>query len=291
MEPHKKNYLYALKVYIDKMPSLPTSVAKIMEISNDPKASPADLNQVISLDPVLMGKVMKLINSAYYGLSQEVTSLVRAIIMLGVNTVKNLALSTAVLANLGKTSSERGLNMDGFWRHSLCVGVTSKLIARKLKIDPKRLEEFFMAGLLHDIGKIPLNNRLSEPYVTSMISADRDQIPLIQAEKSTIGIHHCEVGRIILQRWRLNQEIQDAISFHHAPLSYEGAHRNIVYAVTAANFFANSFEIGFAGDRYPQTVPEEVFQSIGVGMEWFDQIESQVLSEIEKARIFLKIAT
>ena len=291
MEAHKKNYLYALKVYIDKMPSLPTSVTKIMEISNDPKASPADLNQVISLDPVLMGKVMKLINSAYYGLSQEVTSLVRAIIMLGINTVKNLALSTAVLANLGKGSSERGLNMDGFWRHSLCVGVTAKLIAKKLKIDPKRLEEFFMAGLLHDIGKIPLNNRLSDPYVTAMGVADRDHIPLIQAEKSGIGIHHCEVGKIILQRWRLNQEIQDAVGFHHAPLSYEGPHMNIVFAVTAANFFANTFEIGFAGDRYPLKLPDEVFSGIGVGMEWFDGIEAQVVNEIEKARIFLKIAT
>ncbi|ORC34920.1 phosphohydrolase [Marispirochaeta aestuarii] len=291
MESNKKNYLYALKIYIDKMPSLPTSVTKIMEISNDPNASPADLNQVISLDPVLMGKVMKLINSAYYGLSQEVTSLVRAIIMLGINTVKNLALSTAVLANLGKGTSAKGLNMDGFWRHSLCVGVTSKLIAKKLKIDPKRLEEFFMAGLLHDIGKIPLNNRLADPYVAAMQNADREQAPLIQAEKNVMGIHHCEVAKIILQRWRLNQEIQDAVSFHHAPLSYEGPHWKIVYAVTTANFFANTFEIGFAGDRYPLSVPPEVFQALDVDMEWFDDIEDQVLSEIEKARIFLKIAT
>ncbi len=291
MESHKKNYLYALKVYIDKMPSLPTSVTKILEISNDKDASPADLNQVISLDPVLMGKVMKLINSAYYGLSQEITSLVRAIIMLGINTVKNLALSTAVLANLGKGSSEKGLNMDGFWRHSLCVGVTAKLIARKLKVDPKRLEEYFMAGLLHDIGKIPLNNRLADPYVQSMQKADIQHVPLIQAEKEVIGLHHCEVAKIILQRWKLNQEIQDAVTYHHAPLSYEGSNRSIVFAVTAANYFANSFEIGFAGDRYPLKVPPEVFKEIGVSMDWFDDIEEQVNSEIEKARIFLKIAT
>ncbi len=291
METHKKNYLYALKVYIDKMPSLPTSVTKILEISNDKNASPADLNQIISLDPVLMGKVMKLINSAYYGLSQEITSLVRAIIMLGINTVKNLALSTAVLANLGKGSSEKGLNMDGFWRHSLCVGVTAKLIARKLKVDPKRLEEYFMAGLLHDIGKIPLNNRLADPYVQSMQNADMQHIPLIQAEKEMIGLHHCEVAKIILQRWKLNQEIQDAVSYHHAPMSYEGPNRSIVFAVTAANYFANSFEIGFAGDRYPMKVPPEVFREIGVSMDWFDEIEEQVNNEIEKARIFLKIAT
>src|SRR6056297_4138809 len=100
MEMEREQNLQKVALYIQRMPSLPTSVAKVMELSNDPNVSPADLNQVISLDPVLMGKVMKLINSAYYGLQQRITSLVRAIIMLGINTVKNLALSTAILSNL-----------------------------------------------------------------------------------------------------------------------------------------------------------------------------------------------
>jgi HD-like signal output (HDOD) protein len=113
-----------------------------------------DLNRVISLDPVLVGRVLKLINSAYYGLEQQVTSLVRAMIMLGINTVKNLALSSAILSNLVGRGF-LGLNAEGFWRHSLCVGVTAKLIARKQGIDHSRLEEFFTAGLLHDLGKIP----------------------------------------------------------------------------------------------------------------------------------------
>lgn len=129
-EDREKN-LRIVALYINKMPSLPTSVAKVMEISNDPNASPADLNRVISIDPVLMGRVMKLINSAYYGLNQRITSLVRAIIMLGINTVKNLALSTAILGNLGGKEHFQALNMDGFWRHSLCVGVTAKQIAKK----------------------------------------------------------------------------------------------------------------------------------------------------------------
>src|SRR5512133_808381 len=86
--------------YINGMPSLPTTVTKVLEICNNPRTSPSDLNHVISLDPVLMGRVLKLINSAYYGLGTQVTSLVRAIIMLGVNTVKNLALSTAIVGRL-----------------------------------------------------------------------------------------------------------------------------------------------------------------------------------------------
>ena len=101
------------------MPSLPITVSKVLEICNNPKTSPVDLNQVISLDPVLMGKVMRLINSAYYCLPNQITSLVRAIIMLGINTVKNLALCTAVLGTLDKKGDFQALNMEGFWRHSL----------------------------------------------------------------------------------------------------------------------------------------------------------------------------
>ncbi len=98
----KERILAVIQAYIARMPSLPVTVSKILQICNDPKTSPSDLNQVISLDPVLMGRVMKLINSAYYSLNNQITSLVRAIIMLGINTVKNLALSTAVLGNSGR---------------------------------------------------------------------------------------------------------------------------------------------------------------------------------------------
>src|SRR5512136_2738351 len=157
----KERTLAVIQGYISRMPSLPITVSKILQICNDPRTSPVDLNQVISLDPVLMGRVMKLINSAYYSLPNQITSLVRAIIMLGINTVKNLALSTAVLGNLGKKSNFQALNIDGFWRHSLCVGVAAKLVAAKRKRDAKQLEEYFVSGLLHDIGKIPLNNKLS----------------------------------------------------------------------------------------------------------------------------------
>jgi HD-like signal output (HDOD) protein len=123
------NVAKKINEYIVNMPSLPTSVMKVLDVCNNPQTSPADLNHVISLDPVLVARVLKLINSAYYGLSQQVTSLVRAIIMIGINTVKNLALSSSVVGNLSKSKISTGIDMEGFWRHSLCVGVAAKVIA------------------------------------------------------------------------------------------------------------------------------------------------------------------
>jgi putative nucleotidyltransferase with HDIG domain len=289
MNEEREKNLRLIASYINKMPSLPTSVAKVMEISNDPKASPADLNKVISIDPVLMGRVMKLINSAYYGLNQRITSLVRAIIMLGTNTVKNLALSTAILGNIGGKENFQALNMDGFWRHSLCVGVTAKQIAKKRKVDTRRVEEFFVAGLLHDIGKIPLNNRLSEQYVLAMSIADRESLPLYQAEKRAMGLNHAEAGQLIARTWKLGPEISDAIIFHHSPRSYEGKDREIVLTIAAANYLANFLEIGFSGDRYPEKVDQELFDEIGVSFDWLEEIEEVVNQEIERARIFLKL--
>jgi putative nucleotidyltransferase with HDIG domain len=284
------NRVPALKSYIEKMPSLPTTVTKIMEICNDPRTSPADLNRVISLDPVLMGKVMRLINSAYYGLSQEITSLVRAIIMLGINTVKNLALSTAILGTLGNKADFQALNMDGFWRHSLGVGVTAKLIAKHRKVDPKTLEEYFIAGLLHDIGKIPLNNRFPQDYVAAMGISDRDNSPLFAAESEMMGLNHAQVGDLILKAWNLDESIQDVVLHHHKPEGYKGPHKEKLYTVVLANYFANDFEIGFSGDRYPSPPHPGICQALKVTMETLEDMEDQVKQEIERASIFLKLA-
>lgn len=285
----KKKNLLRVKNYIDKMPALPTTVTKIMEICNSPNTSPADLNTVISLDPVLMGKVMRLINSAYYGLSQEITSLVRAIIMLGINTVKNLALSTAILTTLGHKENFQAINMEGFWRHSLCVGVTAKIIAKRRGIEAKGLEEFFVAGLLHDIGKIPLNNKISEQYLLAMSFSDRDRKSLIHSEKEAMGLNHSEIGTFVAKAWKLGAEVQDPILYHHVPERYEGPKKNIVYTVAVANYFANYFEIGFSGNRYCKRPPAEIFKYLDVTMAYLEEVEDMVNEEIDKASIFLKL--
>jgi HD-like signal output (HDOD) protein len=286
----KERLLAIIQTYITRMPSLPITVSKILQICNDPKTSPADLNQVISVDPVLMGRVMKLINSAYYSLPNQITSLVRAIIMLGINTVKNLALSTAVLGNLSAKKNFQALNIDGFWRHSLCVGVTAKLLAAKRKKDVKQLEEYFVAGMLHDIGKIPLNNKLSSEYVEALTLADRDKLPLFVTEEKTTGVNHNEVGSLIIKNWNLGPVIEDVVFFHHFIEQYTGSNRDILLTVAASNFFANANQIGFSGDRYPQNLPQSVFAELGVSWDDIESLEESVNKEIEKAKIFLTVS-
>jgi len=278
-----------IESYIKSMPSLPTTVAKVLEVCNNPRTSPADLNHVISLDPVLVGRVLKLINSAYYGLGQQVTSLVRAIIMLGINTVKNLALSSAVLRNLSTKKDFQALDMEGFWRHSLCVGVAAKVLAKRRGVDAKQAEEYFTAGLLHDIGKIPLNAVLNREYVMAISVSDRERISLHRAEERMLGLDHARSGAMIAEAWRLEGAVGDAIAHHHAYLEYTGPHKDILYSVVLANRFASVMEIGFSGNRYPEKLDNVVWEALGVSRDVFDEIETVVNQEIEKAKVFLRV--
>nr|MBF0221790.1 HDOD domain-containing protein [Desulfobulbaceae bacterium] len=278
-----------IKDYIDRMPSLSTTVTKVLQVCNTPNAAPNDLNRVISLDPVLTGQVLKMINSAYYSLPNQISSLTRAIIMLGLNTVKNLALSTAIIGTLGKQESFKSLPMDAFWAHSICVGVTAKLLAAMINVPTAEREEYFVAGMLHDLGKIPLNNCFAETYVQALQLADLEQSALYRSEKLIVGIDHGAAGSLIAKKWQLNDTIVETLSFHHSPERASEKNRKIVAAVALANLYANIYEIGSAGDLYSES--QHLLSVLELmGMKWDDLrgLGVTVMSEIEKAQVFLQ---
>jgi HD-like signal output (HDOD) protein len=280
-----------IKKHIEQMPSLSTTVTKVLEVCNRPNTSANDLNRVIGLDPVLTGQVLKLINSAYYSLSNQINSLTRAIIMLGVNTVKNLALSTAVLGSIGRQDSFRSLPMDAFWTHSLCVGVMARAMAGLKGIPGMMHEEFFVAGLLHDLGKIPLNHCFAEEYRQVMELSAIERGPLLRAEEMIMGFDHSRAGKMIADKWQLNLALSELLRFHHAPEKASADNRQLVAVVAVANIFANLFDIGSAGDRYPDLsrLPELLSQ---IGLTWDDlsSLQPVVQQEIDKAQIFLQVS-
>ena len=282
------NFDKALEEYIKTIPSLPTSLVKVLEICDNPQTSPTDLNNVISLDPVLVGRMLKLINSAYYGLKQPVRSLTKAIIMLGINTVKNLALSTTAVGHLSRKSSSC-LDMVGFWRHSLCVGVSAKLLAKKRGIDPQLIEEYFTAGFLHDIGKIPMNAILSKEYLMTIGKADTEQKPLFEIEQETLGLNHCSIGAMITASWKLKGAVGDAIMYHHDFDEYTGDNKDILYSVAIANSFTSNSGIGFSGNYHPKPLPSFTWEALNISSDILAEIEQSVSSEIKKAEIFLKV--
>jgi HD-like signal output (HDOD) protein len=283
--------LKRIQVYIARMPSLSTTVSKVLETCNNPNASPNDLNRVISLDPVLTGQVLKLINSAYYALSQPITSLPRAIIMLGLNTVKNLALSLAILETMGVKGPLKSISAIDFWAHCLCVGVAAKCMSEIKGAPRNHCEDAFIAGLLHDLGKIPLTRQFPDMYLKALKLADDDRLVLIDAENAVFGIDHGVVGRLIAEKWQLGKMLTESLARHHSPEELNSDQRSFAATIAAANSFANLWQIGFAGDRIGDNSQIAEFLSMaGLRALALDDLRDLVSVEIEKAKIYLEIS-
>ena len=292
MDPEKR--LSLLKTHIDRMTPLSPTVTKVITICNQRDTSPSDVSKIISVDPVLMAKVLRLSNSAYYGLPQKVTSIVRAIIMLGINTVKNMLLSTAVMSTLANRRNFNALEMVEFWKHSLAVGVTSKLIAKKHRLPPEIQEEYFIGGLLHDIGKIPLNNRFSEEYHQALNLSEDTHQPLYLAENQMMGTNHALVGKLIAENWNLGSDIADTICQHHSESSYQGDNRQLVYVITLSDYLVNTLNIGYSGNAHPMDIDKEMLSYLSSQMDVsygnLKSVVKDIKQEIERAQIFLKVS-
>lgn len=284
--------LLNIQRFITKIPSFSTTVAKVLEICSSPDAAASDLNRVISYDPVLTGQLIKLINSAYYGLPNRVTSLTHAIIMLGINTVKNMVLSTSMLASFKKRLEVTALTIDDFWQHSLGVAVIAKAIAKRQQVPMDEQEEIFIAGLMHDLGKIPLINCYPELYQQALIAAKDSRLALLQAEIAAIGIDHCQVGYLIGAKWRLIDRVQAAILAHHEPAPDLHKANMRVWCITSlANQLAKVFSIGSSGDAdIDSKLAGSMAEHLGIGFNTLARMKSDIEVEIEKARIFLQVA-
>lgn len=284
--------LISIQQFITRMPSFSTTVAKVLEICNRPDAAANDLNRVISYDPVLTGKLIKLINSAYFGLPNRVTSLTRAIIMLGINTVKNMVLSTSVLASFKEKLNIPGMTIDDFWEHSLGVAVIAKAIARQQQVPMDEQEEFFVAGLMHDLGKIPLMNCYPKLYRQALETAKGSGLTLRRSEIVAIGIDHCQVGYLIGAKWKLVEQVQSAIFAHHyAVTELHEKHLRIRCIAGLANQLAKALSIGFAGDADIDSALAGNFADyLGIDFNALERMKSDIDVEIDKARIFLQVA-
>lgn len=272
--------------FIEKMPSLSTTVGKVMEICSRTDASPNELNKVISLDPVLTGQVLKLTNSAYYSLVNRVTSLTRAITMLGMNTVKNMALSTAIIRSVARAKKSRALPTTKFWAHSIGAGVSAKLIGEAKGLPIMEREELFLAGLLHDLGKVPFGDE----YIEVLNIAKFEQLPLNDVELDVMGIDHQEVGLMIAEKWKLNEVISTCIGSHHHVKDLNGQLGQQVTCVALGNVYANILDHGYAGNPFPKEEDiGSLLADIDLSWEEFCGIGDRVVAEIQKAEIFLKI--
>lgn len=200
------------------LPPLPVVVTRIMQTINNPNASAEDLNRLISLDQGLSSKILRIVNSAYYGFPKRIGTITHAVIILGFNTVRNLVLGVSAFGLLSQKGTSAGLNRMKFWEHSVAAAVAASILAKKKQIQNRAIvEEAFVGGLLHDIGELFLDCYFPVQYAITLACAAREEVPMIEAERTVLGMDHVMIGRQIAERWNFPPLLTTAVGAHDAP--------------------------------------------------------------------------
>ena len=228
------------------IPTLPTVIHKIIEIVDSPNTSATDLNKAIAMDQALSAKVLKLVNSAFYGFPKKIETLTQAIVILGFNTVRSLALSISMVDFLGSGKGSRQLIYEDYWKHSIATSILARAIAKKAF--PPMAEEAFVAGLLHDIGILILDQFVPTEFKKAVALMHEEKIPLYQAEQKALNITHAQVGRMLAVKWNLPDTLLYSISHHHEP-SPARDYFPITAAIHAANIGVKLLHQGGTGDE------------------------------------------
>jgi HD-like signal output (HDOD) protein len=185
-----------------------------MAVTADPERAAEDLVQAILPDPAMCAAIIKFANSAFFGIPRDVATMEKAVTVLGFNEVHNIVLGKAVFNSFKKINSQNKQSINTFWRHSFSCGLTAKILAEDLGSSPS---ELFIAGLIHDIGKLALFVALSDKYLPILMLHQTDRILCRQQENETFGIDHPKVGYRLLTRWLFPESLLNAVGFHHDP--------------------------------------------------------------------------
>ncbi|MDX8389303.1 MAG: HDOD domain-containing protein [Mariprofundaceae bacterium] len=268
---------------VEKMPAFPQSVNKIIEMSDSESYSSKDMVEIIEHDPVMTMKLLKLANSAYVSLSCSVTSVQQAVIYLGSNTVKNLSISIATVGTLPCQTHSAFSNSD-FLIHSLTTASIARQIAEKFGAEDDS-SSVFIAGLLHDFGKVILANYAEPTFNDAIKLARQEGCSLHHAELRLFGFSHTTVTSMLAKKWRIPTLLIDAmISHHDMPCSHIMGD-----CVFAANQISKHLKMGFAGNDHVEPFPVCTLQRFGMGMNTMIETLDNLSEEVEKAKLFVSL--
>ncbi len=264
---------------IENLPSLPIVIHQIQKALANPDNSMGQISKIIEKDSSLALKTLKLVNSAYYGLRNPITSIKGAIVILGLEAVHNLVLGLSVI-KMFKNSDKKMFDHGAFWEHSLGCALLSKSIAKKTT--PGELEEYFIAGLLHDIGKLIFEQYLHEEYITVLKSTKDNDSSLVSQETAVFGFTHADVGAFISMKWKFPIQLAVIIRYHHSlhliPREFQ-KYKTALTIVSMANQICNEYQIGNSMENHWES--DVAFSALNINKKDLEEIITQVKDEIK----------
>lgn len=281
-----------LRGVISRIHNLPTPAVVLNQINkviNNPNTSAYDVAAIISEDPAISAKVLKLTNSAFYGIPRTVINIKQAIIILGLEAVKSLILSASVFDMFARNQIEKEYQ-EQFWRHSLACAFAARIIARSFKTKTLLEGEIsFSAGLLHDVGKLVICGFMPEEHKSVKALMEKEKLQNHEAEEKVFGFNHAHVGGVLAESWHLPENLHNAIVFHHNPKDSK-TNKEQNYIIHFANYLSKLLDKSESEWGSVPPPEEDSWLILGISRELLPTFLTHLQDEYSKAEIFIKMA-
>jgi HD-like signal output (HDOD) protein len=270
---------------VSSIATLPEVTARIVATVEDPNSSAAQLNRIVSHDPALVTRILKVVNSAFYGLPGQIASVERAIVLLGINAVKNLA----VAASLGKLF--KGVQLGGgfaardLWTHCISVGVAARDLARQMRVP--LVDEAFLAGMIHDVGLLVSLQVFPDKLVEACDRARDENTHFCDIERQMIQMDHQQLGQALCEQWKFPRSCQLVAGYHHRPTQLSDGNRLLVTIVYAADTLCCAAGQGFNLTALRQQMHEGGLSGVGLEQAMLDQTVARLPQLVEECSSIL----
>lgn len=268
---------------ISHIATLPEVTMKIIQLVEDPESTAQDLNNVISNDPALGARILKVVNSAFYGLPGQIGSINRAIVLLGLNAVKNIAIaaSLAKLFRGGKIAN--GFDARELWTNAIATATATRLLAKNVSLGLP--DEAFLAGLIHDIGiMVEIQARRAQFVQVLEKMAEDPSVTLREAELEILGATHEQFGYGLCKLWKFPVTFQYVTGFHHRPMEVAPNHRTLVSLVHIANVLTKQHDLGYTGGVETDIIDPTLLADLKISPETLEEVALALPQAIEDAK-------
>jgi HD-like signal output (HDOD) protein len=284
--PDTKEVVKQALTAVGEIATLPEVTVKIIEVVEDPKGTARDLHEVIKRDPALSAKVLKVVNSAFYGLPGQVASVDRAIVLLGLSAVKNIAIAASISRLFSASQKSDLFDARELWRHSVAVGVAAKKISQ-IAGDLAGHEEMFLAGLIHDLGLL-IERQAFGNQLNDVVRRKLDtQESFLEIERQIVGATHQDFGDALTTRWKFPRHLRAAVGFHHNPEDLAAELKRIGMIVHCADILCCQEGHGFSLTAGDEEFTEELLSGVGITVEQLVDVRDSMLPELEEASAML----
>jgi putative nucleotidyltransferase with HDIG domain len=261
---------------IQSLPTLPTVYGVMTRAMENPLISNEKIAEIISADQSTAFKILKVANSPFYGFRGKIDTVTKAILYLGLNEVKDIVLSLSVTGMFSGSKNTGHLDPKELWAHSIAVGILARMIAQAHGI--REVENYFLAGILHDIGKLVLLKYAPNEYKQALSLISQKKCLIREAEIETFGFDHSEIGKILAEKWKLPENIISSIAFHHSGES-QNSYDLFITIVHLADCVARLLQLGNPGDTYAPQPNIRVWEKLKLPSKYFLSVSNKIYSD------------